>query len=183
MPRLNPVDASQAQGKAKALLDGVQKKLGTTPNLLRTMALSPAVLEAYMNFGQALSGASISPALREQIALAVANVNGCQYCASAHTAIGKNLGVDAIELTANLHGSSNDPKVERALQFARSIVSKQGWVNDAEVQQVRDAGYTDAEIAEIIATVAVNIFTNYFNHIAQTEIDFPKVDVGQPVTA
>ena len=183
MPRLHPIDPAQAEGKAKTLLDGVQKKLGTTPNLLRTMALSPAVLEAYLSFGQALSGASISAALREQIALVVANTNGCQYCASAHTAIGKNLGLDTVELTANLEGSSSDPKVEAALQFAQNIVAKRGWVNDAEVQRVRDAGYTDGEIAEIIAAVAGTIFTNYFNHIAQTEIDFPKVDIGQPVMA
>ena len=182
MPRLIPIDPNRAEGKAKTLLDGLQQKLGLTPNIFRTMAHSPAALEAYLNISQAMSGANLTAAVREQIALAVSNANGCQYCASAHTAIGKNLGLDAVELTSNLEGNSNDPKVRAALQFARSIVAKRGWVSDDEVQRSRDAGYTDGEIVEIIATVSQTIFTNYFNHIAQTEIDFPKVDVGQPVT-
>ncbi|MHC4416387.1 MAG: carboxymuconolactone decarboxylase family protein [Planctomycetota bacterium] len=180
MPRLNPLPPDQIQGKTKTLLDGVQQKLGTTPNIFRTLAHSPAALEAYLSLGRALSGASLSALLRERIALVVANANGCQYCVSAHTAIGKRLGLDAVDLTASLEGTSSDPKVAPALRFARSIVTKRGWVDDAEVQDVRDAGYSDGEIAEIIATVAQNIFSNYFNHIAQTEIDFPKVDIAQP---
>ncbi len=181
MPRLNPIDVNQARGKTKTLLEGVKKKLGTTPNMFLTLAHSPAVLEAYLNFGQALSGGTLGPKVREQIALTIANANGCQYCASAHTAIGKKLGLDMVELMSNLEGSSSIPKVEDALQFARNVVAKRGWMNDAEVQRVRDAGYTDGEIVEIIGTIAINMFTNYFNHIARTEIDVPKVDVGQPV--
>ena len=181
MPRINPINLTLATGKVKTLLDGVQRKTHAIPNVLRAMAHSPAVLEAYLSFDQTLGSGSLTPQVREQIAITVSNANGCQYCASAHTAIAKNLSVNAMELTANLEGSSNDPKVEAALQFARNVIAKRGWVNDTEVQRVRDAGYTDGEIVEIIATIANTMFTNYFNHIAQTQLDFPKVEVGQPV--
>ena len=183
MSRIRPIDPNQAQGKAKVLLDGIQKKLGATPNLMRALAAAPAALEGYLNFSQALASGSLSARLREQIALTVAAANACQYCASAHTFIGKSLGLDDTELAANLEASSRDPKVKVALEFARSIVFKRGWVDDTEIQRVRDAGYADGAITEIIANVALNLFTNYFNHIAQTEVDFPSVDVGQPKAA
>lgn len=179
MIRIQPIDPKDAQGKTKVLLDGVKKKLGVTPNLIRTLAVAPAALEAYLGFGQALAGGHLSARLREQIALTVAGANACQYCASAHTAIGKSLGLDATELAANLEAASRDTKVRAALEFARSVVTERGWVSDEAVQQVRDAGYTDGEIVEIIANVAVNLFTNYFNHIAGTEVDFPVVELGR----
>ncbi|MCH8824663.1 MAG: peroxidase-related enzyme [Planctomycetes bacterium] len=181
MPRIKPINPTEATGKTRTLLDGVQNKTGTIPNVFRTLAHAPAALEAYLSFGQALDGGSLSPLFREQIALAVSNANGCQYCASAHTATGKTLGLAQIELTENLVGSSSDPKVEVALQFARAVIAKRGWVNDSEIEHVREAGYTDEEIVELIATIASTMFTNYFNHIAETKLDFPKVEVGQPV--
>ena len=183
MPRINPVNAEQAPEKTQELLDAVKKKLGGTPNLLTTMAQSPAVLGSYLAFSDALSGASLSGKVREQIAMAVAGANGCEYCASAHTAIGKGLGVDGDELARNLDGEASDAKVGAALTFARTIVAKRGFVSDADVKGVRDAGYTEGEVTEIIAAVALNLFTNYFNHVAQTEVDFPRVEVGEPVTA
>ena len=181
MPRIKPINPTNATGKTKALLEGLQNKTGTTPNMFLTMAHSPAVLESYLNFRPALGSGSLSPQVREQIALAVSNANECLYCASAHMAIGKNLGVDEIELTENLQGFSSDPKVEVVLQFVRAVIAKRGRVNDTEVQHVRDAGYIDEEIVEIIGTIASTMFTNYFNHIVETELDFPKVEVGQPV--
>ena len=183
MPRLNPIDPNRAEGKAKALLDGVQKTLGMTPNVMRTLANSPAALEAYLSFIKALGGASLDARLREQIALTVSNANGCAYCAAAHTAIGRMVGLDDRELAASLRASSADPKVETALRFAREIVVNLGWVKDEDVERVRDAGYTDGEIVEIIATVALTIFSNYFNHIAETEVDFPPVALDERVAA
>lgn len=179
MPRINPIDPNQAQGKAKTLLDAVQAKFGRVPNLMKTMANSPAVLESYLNFSQTIAGGSFSPALREQIALAIAGVNGCDYCASAHTAIGKGAGVDAEELHANLRGFSTDPKVEAALTFAKAVVTQRGWVANEDVENFRAAGYTDGELTEVIALVALNTFSNYFNHIAETEVDFPLVESGE----
>ena len=180
MPRIDPIDPAQAQGKAKTLLDGIQKSMGRTPNLLATMAHSPAALEAYLGLGRALAGASLSGRIREQIAVAVSAANGCEYCTAAHTALGRQLGVADDELAANLTSTSGDPKVEAALRFAVRIVEARGWVGDDDLQAVREAGYGDGEVAEIIATVAATTFSNYFNHIAQTEVDFPRVEAAVP---
>ncbi len=183
MPRIKPVDPDQVPAKSKPLLEGVRQKLGITPNLMTTLAHSPAALQAYLGFGQALSGASLPGKLREQIAVAVAGENSCGYCASAHTLLAGKAGVPGDEAARNLRGESSDPRTAAALDFARTIVKKRGHVPDAALRSVRAAGFTEAEVIEIIATVAVNIFTNYFNHVAQTEIDFPVVDVPEPVAA
>ncbi len=179
MPRINPIDPEHAEGKAKTLLDGIQKSSGKIPNLLGTMAQSPAVLQAYLGFNQALGGGSLGAKLREQIALAVSSVNGCEYCVAAHTAIGRSVGLDDEALGASLHGLSGDPKTEAALEFARRVVSERGWVTDGDLERVRGAGYDDGDIVEIIGTVIGTIFTNYFNHIARTEVDFPPVAIPE----
>ena len=183
MPRIQPIDPNQAQGKAKVLLDGVRKVYGFAPNLIRTLAHSPAALEAYLSFGKALGGGSLSPQLREQIALAVSNANSCEYCTSAHSALGAKLGLSEEELKANLEGSSSDARTEAALRFARQIILQQGWVKDEELEAVRHSGYSDGEVAEIVATVAATTFSNYFNHVAHTEVDFPLVGIGSPAKA
>ena len=152
MPRLTPIDPGQAEGKAKALLDGVQKALGTTPKLLRTLAHSPAALQAYLDLGKALGGGSLSAEAREAIALTVAGENGCDYCASAHTAIGRHLGVAASELAENLEGRSGDPKLAAILRFARALVVKRGWVSDAmaKIAELQEAGsWNIADISPI----------------------------------
>ncbi len=183
MPRINPVQGTEIPARSKPLLAGVQKALGMTPNLMATLAHSPAALQSYLGFGQALGSASLSAKIREQIAIAVAGENSCGYCASAHTLLAKGAGVDAEEAARNLRGESVDPRTAAALEFARTIVKKRGHISDEALRDVRSAGYSEAEVVEIIATVAVNIFTNYFNHIAQTEIDFPVVAVREPVAA
>ena len=178
MPRLIAIDPATATGESKVLLDTIQKKLGVTPNLLRTMANSPVVLQAYLGLSEALSGGRFDAASREAIALAVAGANACEYCASAHAAVSKSLKVDPLEIDRRLGGHSGDPRLDTALLFARKIVDKRGLVSDEDIATVRAAGFDDAEIAEIVANVVGNIFTNYFNHVAQTEIDFPKVELG-----
>jgi len=176
MPRIQPIDPAKAQGKSKEYLDGIQAKLGGAPNIFRTFAHSPAVGEFYANGSAALGKSTLSAGVREQLALTVAGANSCNYCASAHTAIGKKVGVADDELPAALNGKSKDAKTQVALTFAKKIVDSKGNLNDADVKAVKDAGYTDAEVLEIIAVVAFNIFTNYFNHIVDTEVDFPKVE-------
>lgn len=180
MSRIGPIELNQAEGKAKALLDNVQKALGIAPNLMRTLAHSPAALEAYLSFSKILGGGVLGAPLREQIALTVAGANGCNYCAAAHTQLGKRAGLEERELKANLEAASSDPKIEAVLQFARSVVEKRGFVGDDEIQRVRDAGFGDREITEIVAIVSLNLFSNYFNHVAQVEIDFPAVKTNQP---
>ena len=175
MQRINAIDPKTATGTAKPLLDGVQSKLGFVPNLMRTLAVSPATLDAYLSFGDRMSHGILSPKVREQLAVTVAYSNSCQYCLAAHTAIGGMLGLTPAELEAAYTADSADPQVAAALNFAQQLVQNQGHVSDDEVAKVRDAGYSDAEIAEIVGHVALNVFTNYFNTVAQTDVDFPKM--------
>ena len=176
MSRLNMVDPHQAQGKQKELLDGVQKKLGMTPNLVRVFANSPAVLQGYLSFNEGLGEGALDAKVSEQIALTVAEANGCQYCLAAHSAVGKMLGLNRDEILDARQGISGDSRVDAALQFATSVVENRGWVSNDDLEKVRSAGYNDGEITEIVAHVVLNIFRNYFNHVAETPIDFPKAD-------
>ena len=173
MPRIQPVDRDNAPNTTAKLLDGVQKKMGGVPNIIATMAQSPAVANAYLGFSQAVASGSLSARLREQIALVVGETNSCGYCVSAHTALGKKAGLSEQDTRDARRAEATDEKETQALQFARQIVTIQGHVTDEDVERVRQAGYTDGEIAEIVANVSLNIFTNYFNHVAGTEIDFP----------
>jgi uncharacterized peroxidase-related enzyme len=175
MSRLPVIQTESATGKAKELLEGVQAKLKITPNMTRVMANSPAVLQGYLAFSGALAGGVLNAKLREQLALAVGEQNSCEYCVSAHTAIGKMTGLTDSEADAARSARSDSPKIDAALHFAHEVVAKKGQPTDADFAQVRAAGWNDAEIAEIIAHVALNIFTNYFNNATQVEVDFPKV--------
>lgn len=175
MTRINPLSIENAPPASAEILSQVKGKIGMVPNLYGAIAHSPAALGAYLAFSQAIGESSISPVLREQLALTTAGINSCDYCSSAHTLMGKGAGVDSDELTRNLLGESNDPKTQAALTFATAIVDKRGFVDDADLAAVRGEGYSQEEIVEIIAVVSINIFTNYFNHIAEVDIDFPVV--------
>jgi uncharacterized peroxidase-related enzyme len=174
MERIIPVDPQNAQGRAKELLDAVKAKLGGVPNMTRSMAVAPAVLEAYLGFSGALAHGVLPSRVREQLALDVGEANNCDYCVSAHSFIGKRAGLTEQDILNSRRGGSSDPKTDVLLRFARTVVQKQGRVSDEDVTAVRDAGFGDAEIAEVVAHVALNIFTNYFNNVADTTIDFPR---------
>ncbi|MCP4245655.1 MAG: peroxidase-related enzyme [bacterium] len=176
MGRMKAVDTNQATGKQKELLEAVKAKMGKVPNMLATLANSPASLQAYLGFSGALAGGVLSARLREQIACALGELNGCDYCVAAHSIIGKGAGLDPQEITAARKGESADPKARAALRFARAIVEHRGHVADADLSAVREAGFGDAEITEIVTNVGFNIFTNYFNHVADPVIDFPRVE-------
>lgn len=175
MQTLKSIEPASATGKTKQIFDSLQKNLGTVPNSMRALANSPAALNAYMSFNAALAEAKLAAPLREQLAIAVANVNSCDYCLSAHCALGKLAGLADNDLALARNAEAGDAKAAAALQFAADMVRKRGQVDASEVDTLRSAGYTDGEITEIIAVVAINIFTNYFNHIAGTEIDFPVI--------
>lgn len=175
MARINPIDPEQADEKARALLDVVKRQLGLVPNIFKTLAQSPAVLDGYLEQTAALAAGDLDVKLREQIALVAAGRNQCDYCASAHTALGKGAGVDESELANNLRGQSSDATTQAALNFVAAVVENRGRVSDSELAAVRQAGFSDGQIVEIIAVTCMNIFTNYFNHIAATEVDFPLV--------
>lgn len=183
MTRLNALSPDEATGKTKELFNVIQGKLGMVPNMMRTMGNSSAVLEGYLNLSGALGSGALGAKTGELIALAVAESNSCNYCLSAHTFIGKNLvKIDEDTLNEARYGNSNDTKINVALTFAKTLVSKNGLVSHDDVQLVKAAGYTDGEVGEIVAHVALNIFTNYFNNTANTAIDFPKVEVLEKTT-
>lgn len=178
MPRIEAIRPDETTGKTKQLLDAVQAQLGMTPNLMRTLAHSAAALEAYLNFGAALSKGQLDAGFREQIALTVAQANSCEYCLSAHSALGGMVGLKPEEIASSREAHAQDSKRDAGLQFAQALVVQRGQVSDQAIARLRAAGYSDGEIAEIVANVAVNIFTNYFNHVARTDVDFPKVGVS-----
>ncbi|NJM33971.1 MAG: carboxymuconolactone decarboxylase family protein [Rhodomicrobium sp.] len=178
MQRIASIEPANAQGQSKELLDAVKSKLGIVPNLTKVMANEPAVLNGYLSFSGALAGGTFDAKTREALALAVAGANSCGYCASAHSAISKNLKVPEDEITRRLTGHASDPKLDAALVFARQVVAKKGLVSDADMSAVRAAGNSDAEIVEIIGNVVLNLLTNYINHVADTAIDFPVVDAA-----
>lgn len=176
MNRLALIDATSAQPAARDLLAGVQAALGVTPNMAKALANSPAALKAWVQFNSTVSEGVLSGAVRERIAILVAQENGCDYCLSAHTYLGtKVAGVSDDEAEYARSGKSAEPKAAAALALAGAIVDNRGDVDDAELAAARAAGLTDEEIAEVVANVALNFFTNLFNRLAHTEIDFPVV--------
>ncbi len=175
MARLPIVNPSSSTGKAHDLLAAVEKKLGLVPNMTRVMANSPAVLEAYIGFSGALDGASLDAKTRERLALGTAEANQCEYCLSAHSTIGKLVGLNESEILDSRRGRATDSKAAAALQFSRQLIEKHGAVTEAEVDAARNGGLSDGEVAEVVALTALNIFTNYFNTAFQVDVDFPKV--------
>jgi uncharacterized peroxidase-related enzyme len=176
MSRLPLVDPSQAHGKAHDLFEAIRSGTGRVPNMMRAMANSPAALEGYLSFNRALAGGSLDPKLRERIALEVAQSNGCDYCLAAHNLLGRLAGLDDEERKTNRRGHSGDPKADAGLAFARAVLDGRGGVTDEDIRRVREASYSDGEVAEIIAHVALNVLTNYFNIAAETPVDFPAVE-------
>jgi uncharacterized peroxidase-related enzyme len=179
--RIKAVSDRDVPEGSKAILAAVTKKQGAVTNFIKTLAHSPAALRFYLSQAEALSAGVLSKQLREQIALVAAGANNCDYCASVHTFIGKRTGLDAVELAANISGHSADPKTHAALRFVREIVNNLGHLTDLDLGAIQEAGYGDEEIVEIIAHVGMNIFTNYFNDIAKTTIDFPSVSTARAI--
>ena len=177
MSRLStPASIEAAPAASQSMLQAVRKQLGIVPNLFRLVSNSTAALEGYLGLSGALGKGKLPAQTRERIALAVAEINGCDYCLSAHTYLGKNLAhLDDAEMTANRSGASNDPMADAAVRFAAKVVRERGHVSDDDVRAVKMAGYDDAQIIEIVQHVALNTWTNYINLVAETEIDFPVV--------
>jgi len=175
-----PANIESAPAASQPLLQAVHKQLGSVPNLFRLVATSPAALEGYLGMSGALGKGSLPAPTRERIALAVAEINGCGYCLSAHAYLGKNLAkLDDAEIAANRSGTSNDPKAAAAVQFAAKVTQARGKVSAEDVLAVKAAGYSDAQLIEIVQHVALNTWTNYINEVAKTEIDFPVVTLRQ----
>ena len=173
---LIPATIETAPTASQPLLQAVKKMIGSVPNLFRLVSTSPAALEGYLGMSGALAKGELPAATRERIALAVAEINGCGYCLSAHTYLGRNVAkLDDAEITANRSGASNDPFADAAVRFAAKVTQQRGKVSTEDLLAVRNAGYTDAQIIEIVQHVALNTWTNYINEVAKTEIDFPVI--------
>ncbi len=176
MSRLHiPTSIEASPATAQPLLEAVRKQLGGVPNLFRLIASSPAALEGYLGLSGALGRGKLDARTRARLALVVAEENGCDYCLSAHTALGKLARLDDAEMTANRDAASSDPAAAAALRFAAQVVRQRGRVSDADLAAVRAAGHDDAAIVEIVLHVALNTLTNYVNTVAATEVDFPLV--------
>jgi len=169
-----PATIADAPAAAQPLLETVNKQLGTVPNMFRLIATSPAALEGYLGLSGALAKGKLLPQTRERIALAVAEFNGCSYCLSAHTYLGRKLAkLDDAEITANRNGASNDPKADAAVRFAVKVVEARGHVSAADLAAVKSVGYDDGQVIEIVQHVALNVWTNFFNETFKTDVDFP----------
>lgn len=175
MARLKAINPDEATGKTRELFDTVQNKMGMVPNMMRTMGNSPAALNGYLGFNAALNNASIGSKLGELISITVANENECNYCNAAHSYIAEKIGLNADAINNARKGTSADPKINAALVFAKDILNSKGHVSHASIENVKEAGYSEAEIVEIVAMVSLSIYTNYINILADTEIDFPKL--------
>ena len=175
MSRVNLVDRATANGATRTLLDQIDGAFGVTPNMFRAVANSPAALASMWGSFGALGKGVLGAKLGEQIAVAVANRNACSYCLSAHTVLGRKAGASAEEMAAAQVGKSSDGRTAAALAFALKLVDRRGAVEDADVRALREAGFGDEEIVEIVAHVALNLFTNYVNVALAVPVDFPEV--------
>lgn len=174
MSRIHQIAPEKATGKVKDFYAAIQKKLGRVPNIFLNLGNSPSVLEGFLNFSGAADQTSLSPQLREQIALAVAQTNQCNYCLSAHTVIGKGAGLKDEDIIHARKIESKDPKTQAILNFAKKVVELRGKVSDANIAALKVAGVNDTELVEIMLVIFVNMFTNYFNHVTDPKIDFPE---------
>lgn len=177
MARINLVSAESANPEQKALYQAIQAQLGMVPNFLKAFANSPAALKAFLGLHGIAGDGSLDPQTRERIALALAQQNSCEYCLSAHTAIGRKAGLDGAEIAANRSGTSQDGKAAVAVRFARSLVAHMGEVTTDELVEMRNAGYSESDIVEVITHVGMNILTNLLGKAGRIDIDFPKADL------
>ncbi len=179
MSRINTVTQETANAEQKGLLDAIQSKLGMVPNFLAVLANSPDALAGFLGLHQIAEAGQLDPQTRERIALVVAQENSCEYCVSAHTAIGRKAGLTGAEIDANRAGTSQDVRAAAAVTFAKALNEHNGEITQAEFNDIRAAGYSDAEIVEIITHVGMNILTNLIGKASQVDIDFPKIALQQ----
>ncbi|MDQ8201246.1 carboxymuconolactone decarboxylase family protein [Pelagicoccus enzymogenes] len=176
MNRIKLIEAENAAPATASLYQAVKSKLGLVPNMVKALGNSSAALEGYLGLSGAVSKGSLRPSTREKIALLLAEENSCEYCLRAHTAISGSLKIPAGEIAEARRGTAYDVKEQTLLTLSKEILETRGAVSDETLQTARRANVSDEEIAEVAANVALNIYTNYFNRLAQTENDFPAVE-------
>lgn len=179
MSRIPAVVPEGLSDEQQAILEAVKAQLGMAPNFLKVFAHSPAALRAFVGLFSIAREGTLDPLTRERIALALAQQNACEYCLSAHTALARSAGLGEDEIESNRGGSSRDARAAAAVRFARALVDSTGDVSTSDLLAIREAGYTDGEIVEIITHVGLNLLTNILGRASQVEIDFPKVILGR----
>jgi len=177
--RIKTLNPETTTGKSKELFNAVESKLGFIPNLIKVFGNSPATLQTYLSLGELTASGNFTNKYREQLALAIAETNNCNYCLSAHTAIGKMNGLTEEQTEQSRKGLAEDAKAQAGLQFAQAVTKNRGNVSTEAIQTAKEAGFNDGDILEIVLNVVSNTLTNYVNHIAETEIDFPSVEAGK----
>lgn len=180
MQRISSVNPESARGRSKELIEQVQQAFGTIPNAVKVMALSPAVLESYLTFSSAMSKAKIGEKLHSQVKLTTSETNECEYCTSILSAVAPSAGLSADDILAGRTGNTDDLRIKAALAFANDVLDSRGKVSDNQLSAVRDAGFGDEEIVEIVASVVLGCFTNFLNNVANTDLDVPA---AEPVAA
>ena len=178
MSRLTPIQTNGTTSELKRSLKSGRLKLDEAPRFLQVMANSPASLRAYIRADAALVRGQLTPRQREQVALAVAEINGSSYSLSAHYDAGKSLGLTHHEMQLARNATAADTKAETMLRFTQAVVLQRGEISDDDFQALRKAGFADGQIIEVVANIALNIFCNYFNSVAKTEVDFPLLQPG-----
>jgi len=178
MPRIVPVDPDHTGARTAATLKAVKAKLGMLPNLFTTLARAPVALNGYLQLSEALSQGRLTPRQREMIAIAVAQENACEYCLSAHAAIGQRLGLSDEDIERARHGGAVNGRDDAVTEFAQLVVQSRADVSDSALRTARQGGLDDELIIEIIAHIALNVLTNYLNRVAGTEVDFPVVKLS-----
>lgn len=175
MQRIDPLNIDTSDETVAELFRAIRTKMGGVPNIMKTMARSPAALEAYLGFSGAIEAGRFSAGQRELVALATAGENSCDYCASAHSALGQMAGLEQSDMQQVIAGGDLSGQDGALVTLTRKIVSERGVLSDHDIEQFCGEGFDHGHLVELIALVALNLFTNYFNHIAATEIDFPVV--------
>ena len=174
MPRIH-LDTHTAPAASQPLLAQIHQAFGATPNMFKAVAQSPAALQSMWSAFGALGQGTLGPLLGEQIAVAIANRNRCEYCLAAHTALGRKAGASAQVMANAQMGHSDDPRTQAALSFALKVVEHRAQLTDGDVASLIEVGFSEEQIVEILAHVALNLFTNYINVALAVPVDFPSV--------
>lgn len=174
MLRVN-IQSESIPAASQPVLAQIHQAFGATPNMFKAVALSPVALQSMWAAFGALGAGTLGAKLGEQLAVAIANRNRCEYCLAAHTVLGQQAGATATEMAAAQNGQSNGARTAAALAFALKVVEQRAQVTDADVAQLRDNGFDDGQVVEILAHVALNLFTNYINVALDVPVDFPPI--------
>lgn len=176
--RIPPVDPERADAQTLPLFEAVKTKMGKVPNMMKTMAHSPALLESYLSFSGSLNKGVLPEVVRQQIALFVSQENGCEYCVSAHSMIGRHAGLTREQTVLARQGHAEDAKQQAVLDLVQSILDWRGDVTAEQFAAAQEAGLSEAEIVEVVGHVALTTFTNYFNQLSHAVVDFPRVSLN-----